>query len=72
MKLSLIHFTHDELVQWAGMGDYLLVTPDRNHQLELVYEGEPPHGDSYHNLKIDGRFFPGLAWGLHICNLLLL
>ncbi len=48
---------------WAGMGDYRLVSPDGAHVAELTYEGEPPHGDSYHALQIDGRTFPGYAWG---------
>lgn len=48
---------------WAGMGNFRLVSPDGTHAAELVYEGEPPHGDSYHAMRIDGRPFPGHAWG---------
>jgi hypothetical protein len=45
------------------MGDFLLCTPDGRHEIELLYAGEPPHGDSYHTIKIDGDTFPGFAWG---------
>lgn len=47
------------------MGDYVLVSPDGRHRATLLYVNEPPHGDSYHTLSIDGRMFPGYAWGCH-------
>lgn len=50
---------------WAGMGDYLLVSPDQKHHIKLIYEFEPPHGDSVHSLFVDDRRFAGEAWG---CN----
>ena len=63
MEPQRIQFTQDSLCQWAGMGDFLLVSPDGEHTLELRYEGEPPHGDSYHKARIDGRAYPGSVWG---------
>jgi len=30
---------------WAGMANYILVTADAKHEIELRYLGEPPHGD---------------------------
>jgi hypothetical protein len=58
-----IQFTEANLCQWAGMGDFLLVSPDGQHIVELIYEGEPPHGDSFHKVAIDGRAYPGYVWG---------
>lgn len=48
---------------WAGMGDFRLISPDGNHVVLLPYEGEPPHGDSFHRVSIDQRIVPGYAWG---------
>lgn len=48
---------------WAGMGDYLLRSPDDRHFLRLTYVAEPPFGDCYQTLSIDGIAFPGWAWG---------
>lgn len=45
------------------MGDYQLVSPGGQHVADLIYETEPPHGDSLHRLIIDGRRFPGRVWG---------
>ena len=58
-----IKFNNDNLAQWAGMGNYLLISPDGQHKIELKYEGEPPHGDSYHKISVNNRPLPGLAWG---------
>ena len=56
-------FAGDGRSRPAGMGDFRLVSPDGEHVVEIRYEGEPPHGDSYHRTTIDGRAFPGHAWG---------
>ena len=48
---------------FAGMGDIELITPDGLHRIRLPYEGEPPHGDSYHAIWINGVRAPGHAWG---------
>lgn len=48
---------------WASMGNYVLISPKGKHKIDLTFSGEPPHGDSYHELKIDGKTFPGYAWG---------
>jgi hypothetical protein len=65
MAAAKIHFTAEGVSQSVGMGDFLLLSPDGTHQIEIIYEGEPPHGDSYHRVVIDGTVFPGYAWG---CN----
>jgi len=48
---------------FAGMADVGLVMPNGRHSIHLRYEGEPPHGDSYHSIWIDGVRAPGDAWG---------
>jgi hypothetical protein len=63
MAAERIEFGDNGEPQWAGMGDYVLISPDRAHRMDLIYEGEPPHGDSYHRASIDGVSFPGLVWG---------
>ena len=45
------------------MGDYVLTPPDRSYSVRLRYQGEPPHGDSFHIIDVAGRKFPGYAWG---------
>jgi hypothetical protein len=45
------------------MGDYQLVSPDGSILADIRYVGEPPHGDSYHDLSINGNRFPGYVWG---------
>jgi hypothetical protein len=47
----------------AGMGDFSLLTPDGRHRVDLPYCGEPPHGDSFHTISVDGVGVPGNAWG---------
>lgn len=47
------------------MGNFRLVLPDGRHEITLKYAGEPPQGDSCHELMIDGAKLPGLSWG---CN----
>lgn len=48
---------------WAGMGDYLLISPDNTQSITLTYLSEPPHGDSYHYLEVNNKKLPGFAWG---------
>ncbi len=60
-----IQFTSDGSSRWAGMGDYVLVAPDQRHEVFLRYLGEPPHGDSFHEARIDGVKLPGLVWGCY-------
>jgi hypothetical protein len=31
--------------------------------VDLPYCGEPPHGDSFHTVTVDGVSVPGYAWG---------
>lgn len=63
MTLTRIEFSQEHRQEWAGMGDFLLVSPNGNHEIQLPYVGEPPWGDSYHTIQIDGHDIPGLAWG---------
>jgi hypothetical protein len=58
-----IQFTKGGEAQWAGMADLSLVSPDGRFIVELHYEGEPPHGDSYHSASFGGNALPGLFWG---------
>lgn len=58
-----IQFTVLERSHWAGMGDFVLIPPDSSYDVTLRYEGEPPHGDSFHTVVISGRKLPGEAWG---------
>jgi hypothetical protein len=37
MAPHLIQFTQDELSHWAGMGDYVLIPPDRRYEIFLRY-----------------------------------
>lgn len=55
-------FPPDGTSRWAGMADLVLVSPGGGHEVTLVYEGEPPHGDSYHRAEIDGAPLPGWVW----------
>lgn len=61
MEPCNIQFAVDHLCHWASMGDYVLIPPDRSYEITLGYEGEPPHGDSYHVVDIARRPFPGYA-----------
>lgn len=49
--------------RWAGMANYILATPDLNHEVDLRYVDEPPRGDSYLELRVDDRKLPGFVWG---------
>jgi hypothetical protein len=61
--LQSIRLPADGSPVWAGMADCQLLSPDGAHRIDLPYLGEPPHGDSYHRMEIDGASFPGHAWG---------
>jgi hypothetical protein len=61
--MQRIEFTVGKRHHYAGMGDFALVSPDGQHELMLIYDGEPPHGDSYHRASIDGKAYPGHVWG---------
>jgi hypothetical protein len=63
MEPQVVQFAADGSSKWIGMGDYILMSPNQLHRVALTYEGEPPHGDSYHRGTIDGRAFPGFIWG---------
>ena len=65
MQVTELDFAQDGQSRWAGMGDYILHPPDRCHEITLRYLGEPQHGDSYHELRVDGAKLPGYVWG---CN----
>ncbi|MGN6263696.1 MAG: hypothetical protein ACTHNO_23465 [Ralstonia sp.] len=61
--MQVLQLPADGSSLWAGMDDIELITPDGRHHVHLRYEGEPPHGDSYHLIQIDGVPAPGYAWG---------
>ena len=54
------------------MGYYNLIsakTNDNKHEIFLKYIGETPHGDSYHEIIVDGNKLDGLAWGcMFLCD----
>jgi len=60
---QLIRLPADGSPVWAGMGHCQLLSADGRHRIDLPYLGEPPHGDSYHRMEIDGVPFPGHVWG---------
>jgi len=60
---ELITLPGDGVSIFAGMGDLELVTPRGMHRVQIKYREEPPHGDSYHDISIDGVKLPGYAWG---------
>jgi hypothetical protein len=45
------------------MGDRRLISPGREHRVDLLYAREPPFGDSYHEALVDGVKLPGFMWG---------
>ncbi|TDQ08799.1 hypothetical protein [Pedobacter metabolipauper] len=55
----------DDQSHWMGMDDYEIILTESGHAIELKYLGEPPHGDSYHSLNVDGLQLEGFFWG---CN----
>lgn len=61
--MQRIEFTNDKRHQHVGMGDLLLISPDGRYEIQLMYVGEPPHGDSFHSGFIDGHPYPGFIWG---------
>ena len=48
---------------WLGMEDYKLILDQNKIEIDLKYDGEPPHGDSYHIAWIDGKRLKGYIWG---------
>ncbi|CAB1259118.1 Uncharacterised protein [Vibrio cholerae] len=61
--MEVIKLPNNGICEWAGMEDYQLLSPSSTISAILTYIGEPPHGDSYHSLSINGKKFPGYAWG---------
>ena len=48
---------------WLGMSDYRLILKQSNHEILMKYIGEPPHGDSYHQIELNGKLLKGYYWG---------
>lgn len=61
--MEIIRTSNDYKCQWYGMGDFKITLEKSSHIIELTYKGEPPHGDSYHIMKINDFQIPGLTWG---------
>jgi hypothetical protein len=61
--MEVIRFQDDGASRWLGTQDFHVISPDGNHKLTMRYAGEPPHGDSYHELTADERTVPGWFWG---------
>jgi hypothetical protein len=63
VHIRRVQFTEDGVAQWAGMANLCLVSPDGRRVVDMPYQGEPPHGDSYHSARYGGLALPGLFWG---------
>ena len=63
LDMEKLKLPSDGTCEWAGMGNYNLKSPDGSQNIDLIYVGEPPHGDSYHHLIVNGKRAPGFAWG---------
>jgi hypothetical protein len=48
---------------FAAYENLQFISPDGKHNVSAQYFDEPPHGDSYHIAKVDGRRLPGYVWG---------
>lgn len=48
--------------KWWGHGDYYCDAPGDGPRILLPFQGEPPHGDSYHQLIIDSKTIRGYVW----------
>jgi hypothetical protein len=48
---------------FAAYENFQFISPDGKHNVSAQYFNEPPHGDSYHIAKVDGRRLPGYVWG---------
>ncbi len=58
-----INMPTDGSCRYVGYKNAILLSPDGRRRISIKYEGEPPHGDSYHSIQVDGIPLPGLAWG---------
>ena len=59
MPPEVIRFARDGQARRVGMGDFVLVSPDRMQCVGLSYVGEPPLGNSYYRVTADGAVFLG-------------
>ncbi|RYF40822.1 MAG: hypothetical protein EOO25_11565 [Comamonadaceae bacterium] len=48
---------------YIGYDDVDVLSPDGQHRTQWLYETEPPHGDSLHQVWLDGVRLPGRYWG---------
>jgi hypothetical protein len=64
MELKCVELPADGASIHVSMGDFELLTPNGEHRVQILYRGEPPHGDSYHKFFIDDVSLPGYAWGV--------
>lgn len=65
--MTSITYSSDLESTFLGMDDYDVFLELSGHHIKLKYVGEPPHGDSFHELFINNTKFNGFAWG---CNFL--
>ena len=61
--MELIKLKSTSESKWFGMRDCQIELEDSGHIIELKYISEPPHGDSYHELRINNKLFQGYVWG---------
>jgi hypothetical protein len=62
MTTTLDRMAADGTGVWFGYDDFKIHSPDGKVVVLLSYAGEPPHGDSYHQILVNGTRVPGLAW----------
>jgi hypothetical protein len=48
---------------YLSYGDTDCFSPNRKYKTRWVYDGEPPHGDSWHLVWLDDKLLPGIYWG---------
>lgn len=63
--MIITDITDDLQSHWLGMQDFTVNLKLSGITISLSYVGEPPFGDSYHSLSIDGLPVSGYIWG---CN----
>jgi len=60
--MQVLNLPADGTAAGAGMDDYELRSHDGQVVVMIEFIGEPPHGDSYHSISVNGRKAPGYAW----------
>jgi hypothetical protein len=54
---------NDGSPHYLSYGDTDCFSPNQKYKTRWVYDGEPPHGDSWHLVWLDDKLLPGCYWG---------